>query len=42
MLKVDGVLPADVHLVATVHEELVSDAPAKAPRRLALWSRPPW
>ena len=29
MLKVDGVLPADVHLVATVHDELVFDAPAK-------------
>ena len=28
MLKVDGVLPADVHLVATVHDELVYDAPA--------------
>ena len=28
MLKVDGVLPGDVHLVATVHDELVYDSPA--------------
>ena len=28
MIKVSSVMPSDVHLVATVHDELVLDAPA--------------
>ena len=28
MIKADSVLPASVHLVATVHDQLVYDAPA--------------
>ena len=28
MIKVASVVPSDVHLVATIHDELVLDAPA--------------